>query len=94
MIKNSHRRRVTGSEPKSGLRGLFANRAKRGVLLSVALAINALIVLLNVFDVFDRAPAVALVAVSAIEILFVLPVLIAVLILNLRDNRARRRGGP
>lgn len=73
---------------------MFANRAKRGVLFSVALAINALVVLLNVFDVFDRAPAVVLVAVFAIEILFVLPVLIAVLVLNLRDNRARRRGGP
>jgi hypothetical protein len=84
---------VESLEPQPGLRGVFADRAKRSMVLLLAVSMNSLLVILGAFDVLDGAPTAVLVAIYGIEVLFVLPALIAVLVFNLKDRKARRRGG-
>lgn len=80
---------VTPSEWKGWLRGLFATEERRQALLYVAVGTSLVSQALNLTGVFDGAPVVVYV-VMAMVYGVLLTLLVALLVIRLRERRARR----
>jgi hypothetical protein len=70
------------------MRSLVATQARRTTVVALALSLNLVIQLMNLLDVFDGAATWVLIAVITITF-SLLGVAIVVLVLNLRERRAR-----
>src|SRR3954470_5720925 len=88
LINRGHPRRMPGGEHQSWMRGLVATQARRATVVTLGLSLNIVIQLMNLLDVFAGAPPWVLIAIFMIQIL-ALGVAIVVLVLNLRERRAR-----
>jgi hypothetical protein len=70
------------------MRSLVATQARRTTVVALALSLNLVIQLMNLLDVFDGAATWVLMTVITITF-SLLGVAIVVLVLNLRERRAR-----
>jgi hypothetical protein len=70
------------------MRSLVAPQARRTTVVALALSLNLVIQLMNLLDVFDGAATWVLMTVITITF-SLLGVAIVVLVLNLRERRAR-----
>jgi hypothetical protein len=79
---------VTRAEHRGWMRSLVATQARRTTVVALALSLNLVIQLMNLLDVFDGAATWVLMTVITITF-SLLGVAIVVLVLNLRERRAR-----
>jgi hypothetical protein len=70
------------------MRSLVATQARRTTVVALALSLNLVIQLMNLLDVFDGAATWVLITIITITF-SLLGVAIVVLVLNLRERRAR-----
>ena len=81
---------MSGVGERSWARGLMATQERRTTVLTLAVALNLVIVLLNLLDVFEGAPTAVSIAVLTLQTVLLL-VIIGALVVIRRTATTRQR---